>query len=275
MRTHGTTSRAGRGQLRGTATTLDVAGERGRLPAGQEAREDVVFQLLSQLESVESLAQATASLGPAIPKTSASSPDSTSDRILELSASFQRRVSALCRERAEQAAAGAETDGSKDKAAPPARNNKSGAAAAAALRFRAAAFELYTVLESVELNPAGGYEDEDPAFLAPGNRGWKHGVLCEEAAGWADMVRETGGGAPLPSAELPDFQVRCERGMSSELFRCGWVGVFPGRVSSRWGRGWSVGSPFGSRFFCARESKRRDSAVYCVVSGPATPCFLP
>ncbi|CAB1100113.1 unnamed protein product [Ectocarpus sp. CCAP 1310/34] len=211
MRTHGTTSRAGRGQLRGTTTTLDVAGGRGRLPAGQEAREDVVFQLLSQLESVESLAQATASLGPAIPKPSATSPDSTSDRMLELSASFQRRVSALCRERAEQAAAGAEIDGSKDKAAaavavPPAGNNKSGAAAAAALRFRAAAFELYTVLESVELNPAGGDEDEDPAFLAPGNRGWKYGVLCEEAAGWADMVRETGGGAPLPSAELPDFQ---------------------------------------------------------------------
>ncbi|CAM9437484.1 unnamed protein product [Ectocarpus sp. 4 AP-2014] len=211
VRTHGTTSRAGQGQLQGTATTLDVAGERGRLPAGQEAREDVVFQLLSQLESVESLAQATASLSPAIPKTSASSPYSTSDRILELSASFQRRVSALCRERAEQAAAGAETDGSKDKAAAavavrPAGNNKSGAAAAAVLRFRAAAFELYTVLESVELNPAGGDEDEDPAFLAPGNRGWKHGGLCEEAAGWADMVRETGGGAPLPSAELPDFQ---------------------------------------------------------------------
>ncbi|CAN0448449.1 unnamed protein product, partial [Ectocarpus sp. 8 AP-2014] len=211
MRTHGTTSRAGRGQLRVTATTLDVAGERGRLPAGQEAREDVVFQLLSRLESVESLAQATASLGPAIPKPSATSPDSTSDRTLELSASFQRRVSALCRERAERAAAGAETDGSKDKAAAavavsPAGNNKSGAAATAALRFRAAAFELYTVLESVELNPAGGDEDEDPAFLAPGNRGWKHGVLCEEAAGWADMVRETGGGAPLPSAELPNFQ---------------------------------------------------------------------
>lgn len=257
MRTHDTTSRTGRGQLRGTTTTLDVPEERGRLPAGQEAREDVVFQLLSQLESVESLAQATASLGPTIPKPSSSSPDSTSDRALELSASLQRRVSALCRERAEQAAAGAETDGSKDKAAAavaPVGNNKSGAAAAAALRFRAAAFELYTVLESVELNPAGGDEDEDPAFLAPGNRGWKHGVLCEEAAGWADMVRETGG-APLPSAELPDFQVRCERGMSSDLVRFGRVGVFPGRVSSRRGRGRSVGSSFVRRFILAYTSQ--------------------
>lgn len=215
------------GQQLGNANA--VKGERRRLPVGQNTREDLLFQLLSQLESVESLAQAAASLGggggrlvpPACPKIG-----SRPDGAIKLSASFQRRACDLCRERAEQAAgvtaavAAAEktsTDKSKNSSiALPTENE----AAIAVLRFRAAAFELYTVLESVELNPAAEGEDGDPAFLPPGKRGWKHGVLCEEAAGWADMVRGVGGarGAPLPSAELPEFQVGEESAWYSTVY---------------------------------------------------------
>lgn len=201
------------GQQRGNPNTKATA-ERRRLPEGRKAREDVLFQLLSELESVESVAQAVASLGgvevapPAETKKS-----SRPDGAVELSASFQRRACDLCRDRAEQAAratAAATTERSStdvtnsDSSPLPSEN-----AAIAVLRFRAAAFELYTVLESVELNPAAEGEEDDPAFLPPGKRGWKHGVLCEEAAGWADMVRGVGGarGIPLPSAELPEFQV--------------------------------------------------------------------
>lgn len=215
--------------------SANAVGERDRLPVGQEAREDALFKLLSELESVDSLAQATALLqgggeagggerarqAPSVPLDKTARPDGA----IELSASFQRRTSALCRERAEQAAPRepAAVPPNGKRAVPPmdeSENGKvaadpeadNGAAAVAALRFRAAAFELYTVLESVKLNPAGEDEDEDPAFLPPGKRGWKHAALCEEAAGWAGMVRgaEGGRGAPLPSAELPEFQVREE-----------------------------------------------------------------
>lgn len=196
VRTHG----------RATATTGErekAIGERERLPAGQAAREETLFQLLSQLESAESLARATASLEKG----------STEDGAIFLSVSFQRRVCALCRERADKAAAeaavaateGDATAGSKDGSAAPTERE----AAISALRFRAAAFELYTVLEAVELQPAGaGGEDEngDPAFLPPGKRGWRHALLCEEAAGWADIERR--GTALRSMQELPDFQVR-------------------------------------------------------------------
>ncbi len=211
-----------------TRRSASAIGERDRLPVGQEAREDALFKLLSELESVESLAQATASLqggGGAKGGEKASRPPSAPlgmaarpDGAIELSVSFQRRTSALCRERADQAAPPREPAAAvppNGKGAPmdePENGKVAPAAAVAALRFRAAAFELYTVLESVKLNPAGEDEDEDPAFLPPGKRGWKHAALCEEAAGWAGMVRgaEGGRGAPLPSAELPEFQVREE-----------------------------------------------------------------
>ena len=212
----------------------DAVGERRRLPQGQEAREDVLFQLMSELESVESLAQATALLGGGAsaaggapgPSDKASGGRSRGAAAIELSASFQRRASALCRERADQAAgagagAGAGAASGMEASAASAEEeprenvaaSREDVAAVAALRFRAAAFELYTVLESVKLNPAGEDEDEDPAFLPPGKRGWRHGALCEEAAGWAEAVR--GGaagarGAALPSAELPEFQVQRE-----------------------------------------------------------------
>lgn len=204
----------------------DAVGERGRLPLGQEAREDVLFQLLSELESVESLARATAMLGAGVSGASGASgtsgPEKTASgrsrgAFVELSASFQRRSSELCRERADQAAAAAAVLAAASAAEEPGDEEgaaaKEDAAAVAALRFRAAAFELYTVLECVKLNPAGEDEDEDPAFLPPGKRGWKHAALCEEAAGWADAVRGAEGarGAALPSAELPEFQVRKER----------------------------------------------------------------
>lgn len=215
------------GQQRGNENAnanANAAGERRPMSAGQNACEDLLVQLLSELESVESVAHALASLGgggvePPAGTQNASRPDG----VIELSASFQRRASDLCRERAEQAAAagGGATavpagrsptnKKSKNDSNPPLPTTAN-EAAIAALRFRAAAFELYTVLESVELNPAAEGEEDDPAFLPPGKRGWKHGVLCEEAAGWADMVRGVGvGGArgtPLPSAELPGFQVR-------------------------------------------------------------------
>ena len=209
---------------------VDAVGERRRLPQGQEAREDVLFQLMSELESVESLAQATALLGGGAsaaggapgPSDKASGGRSRGAAAIELSASFQRRASALCRERADQAAgAGAGAASGTEAAAASAEEeprehgaaSRDDVAAVAALRFRAAAFELYTVLESVKLNPAGEDEDEDPAFLPPGKRGWRHAALCEEAAGWAEAVR--GGaagarGAALPSAELPEFQVQRE-----------------------------------------------------------------
>lgn len=199
VRTHG----------RATATTAEpgkVVGERERLPAGQAAREEALFQLLSQLESLESLARATASLEK----------ESSEDGAICLSVFFQRRACALCRERVDKAtaAAAAATEGdasawSKDGTAAPTERE----AAISTLLFRAAAFELYTVLEAVGLQPAGaGGEDEngEPAFLPPGKRGWRHALLCEEAAGWADIER---GGTAVrsmhaPSVELPDFQVR-------------------------------------------------------------------
>ncbi|CAM9533516.1 unnamed protein product [Scytosiphon promiscuus] len=205
MRSHGT----------GSTTTLSRAhpsapGERGRLPAGREAREDFLLQLLSQLESVESLAHATAALGGArltVPPTAPTAPgrgSSRPDGKVELSASFQRRCSALCRVRTkmeEEMAPEAEPARADDS-----RDGARTAAAVSSLCFRAAAFELYTVLESVKLDPAREDEDEDPAFLPPGKRGWKHAALCEEAAGWADMVRRAGGALGVPSAELPDFE---------------------------------------------------------------------
>lgn len=185
----------------------DAVGERRRLPLAQEAREDVLFELLSKLESVESLVQATALLGggaPSVPSAPLDKASRPRHGAVELSVSFQRKTCALCRERADQAAA-ASTGEPRDKNAASTGN----AAAVAALRFRAAAFELYTVLERVKLNPAGEDEDENPAFLPRGRRGWKHAALCEEAAGWADAVRGAEGaqGAALPSAELPEFQV--------------------------------------------------------------------
>lgn len=211
------TSGQQRGNENSNATT---AGERRRLPAGQNAREDLLVQLLSELESVEAVAQAFALFGrrgvePSEGTKNASRPDGA----IELSSSFQRRACDLCRERAEQAAAGGGATAAPADRAPTGKKSQNGSgsplpttaneAAIASLRFRAAAFELYTVLESVELNPAAEGEEDDPAFLPPGNRGWKHGVLCEEAAGWADMVRGVDGarGTPLPSAELPEFQV--------------------------------------------------------------------
>lgn len=200
-----------------TGCRRSSGGERGRLPAGQEAREELLFQLLAQLESVESLAQAMASLqGRAFAQAPLETVLTADGGVVGLSASFQRRTCALCRDRAEQAAAGAGAT-QKEGASTAWSNGKSTSAekkaAISALRFRAAAHELYALLESVELQPAGAAgedEDGDPAFLPPGKRGWKHAVLCEEAAGWADMASEAGGtrGEPLPSAELPDFQVQ-------------------------------------------------------------------
>lgn len=188
----------------------NAPGERGRLPAGREAREDFLLQLLSQLESVESLAHATAALGGArltVPPTAAAPPASASrpDGKIELSASFQRRCSALCRDRSELEAGVANPEPELVSVSVDLSVEKANASAISSLRFRAAAFELYTVLESVKLDPAREEEDDDPAFLPPGKRGWKHAALCEEAAGWADMAREAGG---VPSAELPDFEVR-------------------------------------------------------------------
>lgn len=154
---------------------------------------------------------------------------SEADEAVILSASFQRRACALCRERAEQAAvavateapAGGEGEGANksritDESLQVASKKEEGEkrGAIAVLRFRANVHELYTLLQSVEVQPAGDAgegEDGEPAFLPPGKRGWKHALLCEEAAGWADMAREGGEGSTpafLWSAELPDFQVR-------------------------------------------------------------------
>lgn len=206
-----------------------AGGERGRLPAGQEAREELLLNLMSQLDSSESLVKAMASLGEQHndhSRAGAVAGDlapATPDGAVVLSASFQRRASTLCRDRAERQAAEAaqsEQSGSEEDAGvrpeeePKAEAEAEAVALAVAeLRFRAAAYELYILLEAVELQPAGaggGDEGEDPAFLPPGKRGWKHALLCEEAAGWADLVREGGGsrGTRLPCAELPDFQVR-------------------------------------------------------------------
>lgn len=141
-----------------------------------------------------------------------------------LSHSFHSRVCALCRERAEQAStetasrsAAFDSDLELDNEGKGAQDAQDSgrAAAVAVLRFRANSYALYALLSSVEIQPAGAAgedEDGDPAFLPPGKRGWKHALLCEEAAGWAEMARERGGspgGARLLSAELPDFQVRC------------------------------------------------------------------
>lgn len=240
----------------------DAVGERRRLPPGQEAREDVLFQLLSQLESVESLARATALLRaggggvpvPPAPLGKASRPHGS----VELSASFQRRTCALCRERADQAAeaSGAASAASavepRDKNTTPTEEK---AAAVAALRFRAAAFELYTVLESVKLNPAGEDEGEDPAFLPPGKRGWKHAALCEEAAGWADAVRggEGARGAPLPSAELPEFQVREDE--------------------TRWCLSYCCVKPFGSLLHAWPLVESLGADKLCRDSATALPCL--
>lgn len=188
----------------------NAPGERGRLPAGREAREDFLLQLLSQLESAESLAQATSALGGArltVPPTAREDRASRPEGKVELSASFQRRCAALCRERTTEleTVVTPETDSAPVDEDP---KEKADSAALPSLRFRTAAFELFTVLESVKLDPAREDEDEDPAFLPPGKRGWKHAALCEEAAGWADMVREAGGAQDVPSAELPDFEVR-------------------------------------------------------------------
>ncbi|CAM9228135.1 unnamed protein product, partial [Hapterophycus canaliculatus] len=200
----GPTSALSRGQLK-------APGDRGRLPAGREAREDFLLQLLSQLESVESLAQATAALGGArltVPPTVPSARGETSSKLdgkIELSASFQQRSSALCRQRAELV--GGVTPPLEAEAAPADESKETAKAkAASSLSFRVAAFELYTVLQSVKLDPAREDEDEDPAFLPPGKRGWKHAALCEEAAGWANMAREAGGVRSVPSAELPEFE---------------------------------------------------------------------
>lgn len=212
-------------RLTGSSTVASrgkgIASERGRLPAGQEAREELLLHLMSQLESLESLVKAMASFGGkhdngrpgAVAGDSAAS---AVDGAVVLSASFQRRASVLCRDRAEQATAVAQSpqSGPEDASIRPELK-----AAVAELRFRVSAHELYTLLEAVELQPAGaggGGEDEDPAFLPPGKRGWKHALLCEEAAGWADLMREVGGsrGTRLLCAELPNFQVR-------DL--CGWL----------------------------------------------------
>lgn len=217
-----------------------------RLPAGREAREEHLLGLISQLESVETLARAMLALGgrrvdgvralgekESVPG-AVSAGDTEGNAF---SASFHRRVCDLCRERADKAATSITTraaiDGEADSSTrepqatfseslrqpPPPRQGQEGdekTAAIAALRFRANAHELYTLLQSVEVQPAGVAgegEDGDPAFLPPGKRGWKHGLLCEEAAGWAQMTRE-GGGAAVPSrgtaswsVDLPGFQV--------------------------------------------------------------------
>lgn len=217
-----------------------------RLPAGREAREEHLLGLISQLESVETLARAMLALGgrradgvgASDGKKSVSGAVPAGDNEGNaLSASFHRRVCDLCRERAGKAATSAATAAAFDEEAdsftrepqeavsassrPPLplgqrQEGDEKTAAIAALRFRANAHELYTLLQSVEVQPAGVAgegEDGDPAFLPPGKRGWKHGLLCEEAAGWAEMTRE-GGEAAVPSrdtgswsANLPDFQV--------------------------------------------------------------------
>lgn len=244
MRQNGSTTVGQRGQS---------VGERTRLPEGQEAREESLFQLLSQLESADSLARAMASLeGSSSSSSKAPAPASLGESgrpasnirgaATPLSASFQRRASALCRDRADTSetaeaeaglGGGAGTGGAvspqgvKDKSAP-AKNKE----AVSMLRFRAAAHELYTLLESVELQPAGAAGEDgdgDPAFLPPGKRGWKHALLCEEAVGWVDMVREAGGarGVPLSSAQLPEFQVRPAkkpRWISRSALVCAWSG---------------------------------------------------
>lgn len=218
------------------ARRVNALGERQRLPHEQEAREEALLRLFSELESPESLAQAMASLegGSTAQPTS---PDAASNCLVTigLSASFQRRVCALSRDRAEEAAAAvaaaaeeavptrSKTIKAGERAAiedgrtgPPASDAKDARTvsekkgAISALRFRAAAFDLYSLLDSVEVQPAGAAGedgDEHSAFLPPGKRGWKHAFLCEEAAGWADMVRGASEGMPLLSAELPDMQV--------------------------------------------------------------------
>lgn len=193
-----------------------VGGERKRLSEGQEAREESLYQMLVELESVESLTRALdllGSIGPFSTSVEEGSRSTTPVPVAQtapiaLSASFQKRLSVLCHERAEIAAVSLEeTEASRGE-------NSLGrkAMAVSMLRFRVAAFELYGLLGSVELQPAGvagGDEEGDSSFLPPGKRGWRHTLLCEEAAGWADIargsvvVRREG----LPCAQLPDFQV--------------------------------------------------------------------
>lgn len=213
---------AGNRAIRSTATDArpPVGGERTRLSEGQEAREESLFQMLAELESVESLTRALDLLGGSVGpfptsfeegsrSTMGSTPASgVQTAPIVLSASFQKRLSVLCHERAELAAAELEeTEVSRGESSQGRK-----AVAVSVLRFRVAAFELYGLLGSVELQPAGvagGDEDGDSSFLPPGKRGWRHTLLCEEAAGWADMAR---GSAvvrreALPCAQLPDFQV--------------------------------------------------------------------
>lgn len=193
-----------------------VGGERKRLSEGQEAREESVFQMLVELESVESLTRALDFLGGSVgPFSTSAEEDSRSIPVpvaqtapTALSASFQKRLSVLCHERAELAVVSSEeTEASRGESSLPRK-----AAAVSMLRFRVAAFELYGLLGSVELQPAGvvgGDEDGDSSFLPPGKRGWKHTLLCEEAAGWAEIARRSAvvRREGLSCAQLPDFQV--------------------------------------------------------------------
>lgn len=221
MRVEGFSGKVRRGRL---------AGEMRRLSGGQEAREETLYELLSQLQSVDSLAQATTLLeGGELPPGALKNCLKCEEGAVDLSASVQRRICELCRERAGQAESILEAavvppstrlsggslsmPVSKDESVAitsgmvPAKNN---AAAVSSLRLRAAAHELYSLLELVEVQVAEKGEKEEPAFLPPGKRGWKHALLCEEAAGWASMAREAGESrrTPLPSADLPDFQVQ-------------------------------------------------------------------
>lgn len=205
----------------------------GQLPADQE-REELLFDSLLKLESVEMLAQAMNALGEQsaehnMPRSAmressesedethphqstmqsgARSSPSTQSQALVLSASFQERVCELCRERADRA----ETAGISSSEAEAGRDLMGHEASIAALRFRASTYDLYRLLKSVEIHPAGAdgeAEGGDPAFLPPGRRGWRYTLLAEEAAGWAEMAHRHGRsrGAALMGAELPEFQV--------------------------------------------------------------------
>ena len=207
-----------------TQPRVVLVGESMGLSQGQAAREENLFQLLTELEAVESLVQALALLGGSDGGAMVPLVEGGSSLALNkgprihtatatLSSSFQRRLSVLCHERSEQAAAGGEEMDTRKASTEAFRGESSWrrkAAAVSVLRFRVTAFKLYCLLESVELQPAGAEGegvDGDTSFLPPGRRGWKHALLCEEAAGWADMVREDAGEQGVPCAQLPDFQV--------------------------------------------------------------------
>lgn len=237
------------------ARTVSVTGGRDRLPPEQEEREERLFELLSQVEDVRTLARAFQALeellsnepeesrtslrhptrvgtghGSDVPATKSESLSSVPAKktVAALSDSFHRRVCALCRERTDQVETAPSGSGSASGSpgSETAVDSERRELALAQLRFRACAYELYDLLGSVEVQPAGvggGDDGGDPGFFPPGQRGWRYTSLAEETAAWVHMAKlahkdQHARGATLASAELPDFQVGWGWGSHQRLF---------------------------------------------------------